>query len=111
MIDVLTVVIAAPVSIGVAVIMAFYQVVDLVRLITLGCLRVRPGRNGAEVGVHTVVSPVQFPPGGPDDIEWIAPAWSEHGNISAGREVNAIAVDLIIIWLASGGLDIAENGV
>src|SRR5205814_387284 len=108
MIDVLAVIVATAVTVGVAVIMSFYQIVDLVGSIHCCALGIG-GRGGlAEVSIGAVIGTVELATSSPDDIEWISCARSEYGDISAGREVNAIAVDLIIIWLTSCRFNIAK---
>src|SRR5437868_2593107 len=111
MIDVLAVIVATAVAVGVPVIMAFYQVVNLVGSIGRRALGGSRCRGCSEISISSVVRAVELATSGPDDIEWITRARSEYGDISAGREVNAIAVDLIIIWLASCRFYIAKGPI
>src|SRR5947207_10024222 len=101
MVDVLAVSVSTAVAIGVSVIMAFYQVVNLVGSIGRRALGGSRCRSWSEISISSVVRSVELATSGPDDIEWITRARSEYGNISARREVNAIAVDWIIILLTS----------
>src|SRR2546423_1753732 len=111
MIYVLTIIVAPAVTIGVAVIVTFHQVINFVTLITLSCLRVRPGRDGTEITIHTIIRTVEHAASGPDNVERVSRTRGEYEYIRAGREINAIAVDLIIIWLASSGFHIAQTAV
>src|SRR5438270_13826524 len=108
MINVLAVIIATPIAIGVAVIMAFYQIVNLVGSIGWRALGGGGCRGRSKISVSTIVRAVELATGSPDNVERITGARSEYGDISTGREVNAIAVDLIIIWLTSCRFYIAK---
>src|SRR5207237_2738858 len=99
------------VAIGVPVIMAFYQVVNLIRSISRRALGSGRCRGRSEISISAVVRAVELAPSAPDDIEWIPRARSEYGDISAGREVNAIAIDLIIIWLTGCRFYIAKGPI
>jgi hypothetical protein len=110
-VDVLPRVEAGAAAVGAAVVVAGLDEQQLVGVLRVGDLRARADRGRAEAQVGAVVGRVQPARGREHEVVGVAQPRGVRRDVAAGRDLDQLAVALVIVGLPVAGLDVVHCAV